>query len=342
MHLLRPIATLTLILGFAAEAIAQSDEGTDSSGGVQSTLGEFVSDAFDDLGTLYQEAVRLYWLSNSDITMWMTAHDEGTGDGGEGEERVGPFDMFILREAPSDSSLYAEFDWDNLAMSMRARDSGNESSVEFHPLGAEIDTSAEPTDITMYFDSSGTVYVPTGTGGYVTANLGDMVSNSIDVFQVPFEIAINYGVAEMLDNLLGYAAIGMDDMSFGGGIPEPLIDAFEEYAETAWNNETQSWEYTSESGILEDRLREILENLMRVNYQALSVFPLVNFSILYSPTAVRSFGGVAEESTSWLGQPGGTRFTVASGSDAGYVIAFDQFNRLVLLRDSDGNTARYA
>lgn len=347
MNPLRTIPAAALLLSLAGVADAQSDQGPGASGGVQSTLGEFALDAFEDVGTLYQEVVRHYWLTTSDIRMTMKASDAGTGYsddvGNVAEKRIGPWDMFIVREAPSDYSLYAEFDWDNHAMSMRAKDSGGKDSLEFLPLGAEIETNGEATDVTMYFDADGNVYVPIGNGGYVQADFADAIAQAFDSLEFGVQAAIDSGAAEMVDALGSFAgSINDDDDYLEGLLPEEVLDVLGEYNEqTQWNRETQSWEVDPDAqGLLEQRLRALLRELAQARYGALTQFPLVNFA-LYSPTLVRAHGNVREESVTWGGQVGATRFTVASGSDAGYVIIFDGAGRLVLLRDTDGNTAEY-
>ena len=348
MNPLRIIAATTLILGLGGLAHAQSDQGPDASGGIQSTLGELAADASEDVGALYQQAVNGFWLNNSDIRMTMKAHDEGSGQiGADGS--VSPLELFgpfVITEEASDSSLYAKFDRQNMAMSMRARDSGGQSSIGLPMTGLSLDTSSEATDVTMYFDAAGNVYVPTdasGTGGYVRANLGDVIGGMLGTFQFGIQAAMESGAAEMLDYLGGIAGVNYGNTEVAGLFPEGTQGLLSEYADYAsWNDETQSYEVDSDGlGPLQQQLLELYLELAQIRYDELVRFPLVNFAFVFSPTLARSYGNTREESVTWDGLPGATKFTVTSGSDAGYVIIFDWFDRLVLLKDTDGSTAEY-
>lgn len=346
MNPLRTIAATALVLGFSGPAQSQSDPDPDASGSIQSTLGEFAANAFEDAGTLYQNAIRHYWLRTSDIRMIMKAHDEGTGTTDYGdviEERGGPWDLFAFSQEASDASLYAEFDWDNRAMSMRAKDSGSRGYAEFVPFAERIDTSSEATDVTMYFDAAGNVYVPTGNGRYTSVNFADAIGAAFGTLAFGIEAAVDLRAAEMMDALAATSVIVFDEFNpltglFDQFLSEGVRDLLSEYQPTYIEGE--GWTYNRDGGV-QTRLRQMFLNLSFARYEILTNYPLVNFAFIFSPALVRNYDNIREEPTTWAGRGGATKFTVTSGSDAGYVIIFDGAGRLVLLRDTDGSTAEY-
>lgn len=384
MNPLRPGIATALILGLVTSANAQSEQSADAWDGVQATLGEFVLDTFEEVGASYQEAVRHYWLTTSDITMTMTMHDEGTigtgpyaGTINESEldniEIFGdPGNQWFQFETPSNQAVYAEFDWDNFAMSMHVSDSGNQSGVGaiFPGIGPLpiLDTVAEATDVTMYFDADGNVYVPQypdghlteemqqgpvdpATAPYMRANLPDVMAGMFGALQFGVEAILDSRITDMVDDFLslwmdqGLNGLAITNMLTQEGIPHGAIqDLLLEYINrNSYDAESETYELDLDAiGPLERRLVEIFSDLLQARYDAILKFPMVNFAFFYSPTLVRTHGNVQEEPTTWNGQPGATRFTVTSGDDEGYVMMFDGAGRLVLLRDTNGDTAEYS
>jgi hypothetical protein len=277
---------------------------------------------------------------DSDITMTMKSHDEGGTDFiGSPLEGVG---YVFMRSGPSDSSLYAEFDRQNLTMSMRA-----ESSASDGMLGARLmgyggfqEANSEATDVTMFFDAAGNVYVPSDNGQYIKANMNAMVASMISTVEYSLDVAMDSQVTEMLSAMLSeltslLSLYGMDAVYEAYEDSALLNEIIALHTSLAYSNGTLSPE-------LRQQLRDALRDAIQSRFASFGSFPLIHFAYVFSPTMVRERGNVREESTTWNGYGGATQFTVTSGDDAGYVIIFDVFGRLVLLRDTDGSTATYS
>jgi len=96
------------------------------------------------------------------------------------------------------------------------------------------------------------------------------------------------------------------------------------------------------SGGAEAILKQELKELMKMQYGKISGFPaFIHFAFIISPTLARTQFNVKEETITSEGQTVLTKMTITSGKDAGYIIIFDQYGRLVHLRDTHGDTADY-
>lgn len=317
------VAILALVFGTPVQA--QDEQGLGDFNGIPSSVLELVDGWAQDLGAAYREAVRLGSLTRNDIRMKMRAQPEASA-GGIGLGQAGA--IILWEETPlGEDELYAEFDWANLAMSMRMKSEGSDGSLWV--LGEELDASQEATDITMYFDAAGTVYVPTGDGNYVSANLPNMFGQMTGALQsIDFDSVIESSVGEQMDALafiLGGALMEIPPGYLDVGIQELM----EEYISSG-----------GADGILQE-LQDQLESLTTSEFEAISAFPLVNFAFVFSPDGIRSSIDVQEETVTWQGREDSTRMTITSGEDAGYVFVFDRYGRLAHLRDTDGSTATY-
>lgn len=314
-----------LALVFATPVQAQSEQGLGAFNGIPSSVHELVDGWAQDLGSAYREAVRLGGLTRGDIRMRMRAQGEASA-GGIGLGEAGA--LIWWEETPlGEDELYAEFDWANLAMSMRVQSSGSEGSLWV--LGEELDASQEAQDITMYFDRTGTVYVPIGNGNYVSANLPNMFGQMSGALQVGIDNAIESSVGEQLDLLVGLVGMGLVNIP-PGYLDVGIQEILEEYASSG-----------GADSLLQE-LRDELERLTRLQFEAIGAFPpLIHFAFIYSPEIVRSSIAVREETVNWQGREDCTRMTITSGGDAGYVFVFDRLGRLAHLRDTDGSTATY-
>jgi len=342
MNGIRSLLASILVFGLAGPAYAQSTPTpAESWAAIQHAFPPQVNDAYESAGHLYSEATHSLWfIMDSDITMTMKSHDEG------GTDYIGnPLESSIyvfMRSGPSDSSLYAEFDRQNLTMSMRAKSSASDGILAggFPGFSGTVDAGSEATDVTMFFDAAGNVYVPTDDGQYIKANMNAMVASMISTLEYSLEAAMDSQVTEALNAMLSELASllsldGMDTMSMAYG-DSALLDAIiGVHMHLAYNNGTLSPE-------LRQQLRDALRDAMQSRFASFGSFPLIHFAYVFSPTMVRERGNVREEPTTWQGYGGATKFTVASGDDAGYVMIFDVFDRLVLLKDTDGSTATYS
>jgi hypothetical protein len=124
-----------------------------------------------------------------------------------------------------------------------------------------------------------------------------------------------------------------------------MRDLLASYAERAgFNPETGEMEVAD---VTEDMLRDWVEEF-RGQYESLGTLPpLIHFAFILTPQTVRAQVPVRQDSNiSWRGRHTAcdncTRFTVTEGDQEGYVLIFDEYGRLVHLKDTDGSTAEYA
>lgn len=362
MNRIRRNLALVLAFAFVSSAHAQTDPISEAVAGVSSSFHPWVHDAIDYAGNIVgefrQESIRLHWLANSDIRMLMVAHNEGTG---AGIKVILP--NLYMKEAPSDDELYAEFDWQNEAMSMIGHSSASKSSLGLFltngdggSVGTELlDTSSEKTIFKMYFDAGGNVYVPADPTNYMKVNMGDFMQGMFDALEIGIEVAVELHLTRVMDYILVDLArlVGAGDVDLsllGGYLSDDFfqqngIDDWD--TQLSYNSDTNTFDFDfAAESVIESRLREALRELVQSRLELVSHFPLVNFAFLASPTLVRAEAnnrGVSfrEELGTWLGQDGAIRITLTSGNDAGYVFVFDRYNRLALLQDTDGSWASY-
>ena len=324
------------MLGLAAPVHGQDDPTGAVSDGIQSSLNELFDDAAEvSLESAYQEIVRQAWLFDEDIRLWMNTESEG-GTQGLG---VGGIPAIWWREEPSEGELYAQFDWQNQATSMRITESGGGGELG---VGNLVLPSSDGRDgpITMYFDAAGTVYVPTEEGRYIRASLPGLFGQMAGALDMNIDQAIEAGVTGMLDRLGVYTAA-----TSASDVPGPIRDLLAAYADRAtFNRETGEWEVDN---VTEEMLRDWVAEF-RAQYESLSTLPpLIHFAFILTPWTVRSQLRVREDThINWRGRHVAcndcTQFTVTEGDQTGYVLIFDGYDRLVHLKDTDGSTAEYA
>lgn len=354
--------TVLLVFGLAVPAHAQDEPARYDpirliADGLQSSLVELYHGTAETLlGHRYREAIRKRMLFDEDIHMRLvtadaghTASAGGWGETDEDSECRDPICGIFWIEGPSEGSIDAEFDWQNKAMSMRLRDSGGENtyaaSVRRRQVGSKLET--EETDITIYFDAVGNVYVPVrqevGGTRYVSVSLPGLLGDMADVLEVNVDHAIEAGVTEMVDRLAAIAPERYGQLLHGNRY-------LERWAGTI-HFDTINGEWETEGDITQDLLEGWVQQI-RAQLELLKVFPpLIHFAFVFSPAGVRAYADDVHEepNITWRGwtQYGAvtcvdcTRFTVTEGKQAGYVLIFDRFGRLVHLRDTDGDTATY-
>ena len=365
------VATL-LALGLAAPATAQDDPLAAAWDGIQSSLGELYHGAVETwdaawevAGPMYREAVRRRMLVDEDIHMTMLEADPGTTGGalGDGVESLTP----AWWVEAGGGSIYAEFDWDNRATSMRLMDEGSKTTaalVDYEGEGLRLlEYEQDETDVTIYFDATGGVWVPiretVGGTRYTRVSLPGLFGHMVSLLEVSIDQAIDARVTDMVDALGTYAAIRLDPYGriFGtrGSSPPTrrfggVMGLLQDYAlGVEYDEESGEWLY---EGVTESMVEDLADHV-RERFEFLSVFPpLIHFAFFFSPAAIRShLAGRVHEDTgiTWQGRTHHgrivcvdcTRFTVEEGEQRGYIMIFDRFGRLVHLRDTDGSTATY-
>jgi hypothetical protein len=317
--------TLILLLGFGAPAQAQVEPGPLD--GVQSSVNQFIegaAEAFESLKQAYDEYIRLGMLMDSDIRMSMNAEFEG--------DSFGVFGLFNSWSTEREGSLYAEFDWQNLAESMHVRSSASEAGISSMLLNLGDTREVPAKDFMMYIDSQGLWYVPTKDGTYIRVDLARQMQQMAKTLQVGIEMAIEAKAAQMLDQLAVLALMELPDGA------DSWLNEFVpvEVLTTAYSLASPG------TSITEEALKPLLKNLAEFRARKVEAFPaFIHFAFLISPAAARSHFNVSEETVTWRGQDGCTRMTVVSGKDAGYQVVFDRHGRLIHLRDTAGDTADY-
>ena len=306
--------TFLFLLGLSVPAHAQSEAGAFD--GVQGSLNEFMDAAAETSGSLkpiYDEIIRRAWLFGSDIIMDMNAVIEGDSIG----NRSG---WIWMNTQDRDVSLSAEFDWQNMACSMRMKSAAAWKSYDIFP--GYRGTEKIETDITIYLDAQGYWYVPIEKDYIRVHPTGELLNTIASKLKVGIEDAIYAEVTEMLDQLAFLALIDTDPSNewIKDFIPDEFIGAAD----------------GGTSG-LEQLLKPLLEKLAKLQYMQTSGFTFINFAFFFSPTLARSHFSPQEQTVNWGGQDYCTKMTLASG----YLVVFDRYGRLIHLKDTDGDTADY-
>jgi hypothetical protein len=322
------------LMGLSVPLQAQNEPSQNAFDGLQSSLNELMEDAaetYESLKQMYDEYIRLGMLMSSDIRMRMNAKYE------KEEIWYGPLGAGSSEHT---GSVYAEFDWQNMAESMRVKSSESESWVEINALwGAQSKQSAK--DFTMYIDAQNYWYVPfeskeiqeldENAPNYLRVNPMGGMQNMAKILEVGLQAAIDAKVAEMLDQLAVLAI--METNTPGNGwlkdfIPEQAIAAYTDP--------------NPDKSFAEEQLKTVLEELAKLQFDQISMFPaLIHFAFIISPTLARSQFNVQEVPVTWRGQDNCIKMSVLSGSGAGSMVVFDRYGRLIHLRDNDGDTADY-
>lgn len=291
---------------------AQSDEGGFLEG-IQSSL----SNMFDN-SIQHTEAGRLYMLFTSDIRMLMKAHDEGINQ---------EFLETRYVETSSDASIYAEFDWDNKALSMHLKKSENKTFIKHvadfgpvyhHKKNKEIDHY-------QYTDKDGYWYVPgdpphyqgTGEQNYIKFNAKKAARDGLDLLSelnlgiIAHEVGLGLSaIWNVIGSELYYAGVG--ENYYLGPID---IRGFSEAGENA-----------------EARINEIRQ-MLNEEYLSMVGFPVfIHWALIYSPDVILANYNVTETTQDCYNIPNGcTKLTIGSGKDRGKYMIFDQYNRLIYI-----------
>ncbi len=329
-----------VLLGVSTPAPAQSEPGPFD--GIQSSLNRFMDSAaevYDSLKPKFDEYLRYAALLSSDIRMRMNATSPEDWVGAMSPGAWSPF-LYML-ETESEGSIYAEFDWQNQAQSMRVK-SSESKTILGSPLGI-LEGVHAAQDFTMYIDAQNYWYVPTDDYGYIRINALGAMGDIARQLEFSIEAAIDAQVTEMLDELAELAIGELWNFRADGNdwlndfIPMEIIRAYSIALENSGGSVTEA-----HLRAVEEKLKAVLEKLAERRHQQIEIFPaLIHFAFIVSPTMARTQFNVREETLVWRGQNNCTKMTVVSGQEAGYQIVFDRYGRLIHLRGTDGATADY-
>ena len=203
-------------------------------------------------------------------------------------------------------------------------------SQDFNPfMGPGFERPSQEQDITMYIDAQGYWYVPVDNPdirrGYVRVNPSQGLQNIAESLEIGIETAID-------------ARINIIEAEWANAAPiyelgtQEMRDEFE-----ALSSMTKFVDYFDPG-----QLHQLVSDLVGLQSQQLGFFPaFIHFAFFISPHLARSEFNVREEILSWRGQDDCIRMTILSGDEAGYMIVFDRYGRLIHLRDKEGETADY-
>jgi hypothetical protein len=313
--------TIIFLLGLNLPAPAQSEPDQEAFEGLQAALNKMMDDAesYESLKQMYDEKIRIVSLFGTDIVMDMNAEFKGVTE-------LYRAPMIIFHISDRESDLHAEFDWQNMATSMRVKSSESLTGVAVDVAGTFIDYSntQKGDKVTMFIDSLGYWYTPYQRGdahaGYIRTNLMGKMQNMVKMLEVSLEAAIDAKVNETLDQLILVISKSLD---------------LGEWTGDAISKEMMSVISDPNKSVMD--LSPLLEELAKLQFEQISFFPpLIHFAYIFSPTLARSYN-MQEQTITWRGQEHCIKMT----NDEGYQIIFDRYGRLIHLKDTDGATADY-
>ncbi|SRR5690606_2956856 len=313
------LTTLLLVFSFPfLQAQGGGSNNADASfwDGLAGSLDKYVNKF--EMSPEAREALRWMSIYNTDIRMWM--------DGEHGDARSGqnPFGS-----KPAGGSIYAEFDWDNLAEKMIV-DGGKESEVESY---------------TAYTDRHGNFIVPYEST-YLRMNPKKAIlDNRLEILGAAFDLAL------LVDLLYPYVAdahsllvAAILDLGMGAG---PL--ATEIIVLLNMLNEL-GMAYPSKEAFIEgtvspEKVKELLDQLAQEKVTSTVGFPVfIHWALMYSPDLLKAHFPVTDSKVECPdgSGPNCTQSTVSRGPEKGKSMTFDSFGRLVYINAKKEGRVRYA
>lgn len=310
---MKTILTLILSLSLFIFSQAQSDGSSEASGsawgGVAGSLSKFV-DKFE-MSKEAKEALRWMSIYNSDIRMWMQSVP-----GSSYELPIKP--PFGPQSYSADGSIYAEFDWDNLAEKMIIDSKGDPA------------TGGGAVRYTTYTDKHANIYFPY-ENTYIKMNPKNAILQN-----TPRILGIAFALDELAqlnrDNLMTLAQL----MGLIRNSNNPI-----------WIRVLNS--YNTIVPFLDGRgpaiAAVLIRQLLDERYTSIVGFPVfIHWALMYSPDLLKSKFSVTESTVDCPdgSGPNCTKCTVSSGSEKGKSMTFDQYGRLVYIDAKKEGSVRYA
>lgn len=296
--------------------------------GLKEGLENFVNDVENSPEA--KEAWRWMTIYNTDIRMWMNGGMAKSSGSSKGRAK---------------ESVYAEFDWDNLAEKM---------------VVTGIEKSG-PVVHTLYTDKTGNLYSPY-EGGYIKVNVPktildlngtiDLLGKSIAINELLAANSAHFNQALEMFSILYSSLGGREGIGFltniisnyiyqlTGRSSNPL-GALLDYSDADLINVIDGLRNLLVENGLSGGIADMLANLQRADDMGSLVgFPIfIHWAMLYSSETIRSQFPVTESEVSCPdGSTGCTKLTISSGKERGKSVTFDQFGRLVYIDAlKDGN-----
>ena len=314
------ITTLLLLCSFPF--LQAQSGGTDNSEdsfweGLAGSLDKFVNNF--EMSPEAKEALRWMSIYDTDIQMWM--------DGEHGDARAGQQNPFGSKSAGG--SIYAEFDWDNLAEKMIV-EGGKDAEFETY---------------TAYTDRHGNFIVPY-EGTHLRMNPKKAIlDNSLEILGASFYLeqfvdllypylaeAHSFLVSVILELGMGAGPLGSELLSFLNELSEfgmlyPGKEAF------------------IEGTISPENVKELLDKLAQEKYTSTVGFPVfIHWALMYSPDLLKAHFSVTDTTVECPdgSGPNCTQSTVTSGPEKGKSMTFDPFGRLVYINAKKDGRVRFA
>lgn len=313
----------TLLYSLFVTAQAQNDK-WGSFDGIQSTFNNvFNSDPFEKEA---RKALRLFMLRTNDISMFMKV------DIALKRNELGNGFYYTVKEKKN--SMYAEFDWDNLAQSMHVITSAHREGILKENVGIPF-TTDKGTNHYQYTDKEGYWYTPfddpNNPGLYVKTNAKQAAINQLNELLdisdfLNYEILMNR-IKKLTTGLLYHHKIHLGEPNF----IEIFLHQMEKHIVGATSSQSQQ------------KMKEAIEALMNERYSEIVGFPVfIHWALIYSPDIIKGKYNVVEAKVSCNNLPNEcTKLTVASGKEKGKFMVFDQYDRLILINSKKEGTVKY-
>ena len=307
--MMKPITRLvnvTGILSILALSPAAWPQTPNLSPDVQQALNQWVLDQIAGTGSLrgaYEEGVRLWQLFGEDVQMWMNVETETQADG----FRLGQY-FFFGGEIGSESSMYAKFDWQNMATAMLVTSGESSTGFGYTQGAAQVGPNlggfmfdSEEQSVLMFFDNEGFIYTPyedeLGRGGFIKTDTVAFMQDMMQALDVGLDLAIESGITEMVDRLLAslgmLANAGADDWIFDyipqEVLSEAMLGYFREQGIGFGGNTEPDDTAMSNLDLTEDRLRELIREFETAQFDRIrAIPPIIHFAWIISPASMRA------------------------------------------------------
>ncbi|MEZ4796557.1 MAG: hypothetical protein R2785_05255 [Flavobacteriaceae bacterium] len=307
--------------------MANSKGGDDPWENLQNTFNEsFPKDDSDELNKLS----RWNRLRQSDIRLKMIVKNENKGRRrlDKPNDTIGGDGFYEYKYG--DDELIVEFDWDNLALSMKGTSAATEYYDGQKAMGGDRIFKEGGDTVVQYTDKDGNWYAPVeNMEGYEDIEfirfnpktellaVADIL-DSIDINKLAFLLSGYLKTLDLNDADLGFKL----SEDFGLNIAKLLIDGHAN---------------------LQEELEKALKTLLKDNFSKIGGFPIfIHWAFLYSPEYVKSKERVTESKVTFAGNPNCTKLIVtSSGENKGKSMIFDEYDRLVFINSLKEGTAQF-
>lgn len=323
------IITIVLFCSFYITVQTQNDN-ENLLANVQATINNAIEEASDKVA----KPSRMDMLRKSDIRLRMIAkNDKGrTRLDNPGPTATGGGDGFYMYKSGNDE-IYAEFDWDNVALSMLGSGSTTEYYDGTKAMGGTEIYKEVGDEIMQYTDKDGYWYVPyddpNGKHKHIKFNAKELIVGGLNDL-------IDLASEENAENLMflleeTFKTIDWDDLGYEyHAIAITASGTLNEMIKKLASEETKK------------QLKDGLKELISEELSQIGGFPIfIHWALLYSPDSIKAKFQHKETTVPFRGIPNCTKIQVTSGEESGKSMIFDQYDRLVFINALNDGTAEY-